>query len=359
MAAGMIGLSLGLSPLPFYTVGMMAPELAKSFGWTFTQLMTSVTVQSLVVVLSGPAAGFALDRYGARRVALVSMPLFGLAFMSLALANGSLMLFYAQWVVMSIVGAGTLTATWTRIINSWFSQQRGLALGVVSAGTGLTAFLVKPVMAWLILTHGWRVAVAVVGALPVLVATPLLFWLFREPALTGTPVIDGEPMAQENGLTLREALRQRQFWIMAAAFLLLAFALTATTPNMENILKSYHFTLPEIGAITSAFGLAVIAGRVGAVGCLTGCGRRAARLWCLPCPFWAMPCWRAAGLHAARPCSRSSAWGWAQGLNSTCWPILSRAISGGANMARFMVYSTSSSRSEAVLVQRSMAMSSM
>ncbi|WP_343614558.1 MFS transporter [Novosphingobium sp.] len=263
MAAGMIGLSLGLSPLPFYTVGMMAPELAKSFGWTFTQLMTSVTVQSLVVVLSGPAAGFALDRYGARRVALVSMPLFGLAFMSLALANGSLMLFYAQWVVMSIVGAGTLTATWTRIINSWFSQQRGLALGVVSAGTGLTAFLVKPVMAWLILTHGWRVAVAVVGALPVLVATPLLFWLFREPALTGTPVIDGEPMAQENGLTLREALRQRQFWIMAAAFLLLAFALTATTPNMENILKSYHFTLPEIGAITSAFGLAVIAGRVG------------------------------------------------------------------------------------------------
>ncbi|KAH2775469.1 hypothetical protein KXW38_002052, partial [Aspergillus fumigatus] len=54
--AGMVGLALGLSPLPFYTIGMFAPELAKAFGWTFTQLMTSVTVQSLVVVASGPIA---------------------------------------------------------------------------------------------------------------------------------------------------------------------------------------------------------------------------------------------------------------------------------------------------------------
>jgi MFS family permease len=262
VVAGMIGLGLGLSPLPFYTVGMMAPELAKSFGWTFTQMMTSVTVQSLVVVASGPAAGFALDRFGARRVALISTPLFGLAFMSLALANGSLGLFYAQWVVMSIVGAGTLTATWTRVVNSWFWQRRGLALGVVSAGTGLTAFLVKPLMAWLILAYGWRVAVAVVGALPLLMAWPLMFWLFREPKFEAAPTVDGAAPV-EPGVTLREAVRLRQFWIMAGAFLLVAFALTATTPNMENILKTHAFTLTELGAITSVFGLAVIAGRVG------------------------------------------------------------------------------------------------
>lgn len=259
--AGMIGLALGLSPLPFYTVGMIAPELAKAFGWSFTQLMTSVTVQSLVVVVSGPLAGFALDRFGARRVALISTPLFGLAFMSLALANGSLTLYYIQWAVMSVVGAGTLTATWTRVVNSWFAANRGLALGVVSAGTGLTAFMIKPFMAWLIVDFGWRVAIAVVGVLPVVVAWPVLFMLFREPRIVGAER-QGEPVA-EAGLTLREALRARPFWIMAVAFLMVAFALTATTPNMENILKSHHFSLMEIGAITSSFGLAVIAGRVG------------------------------------------------------------------------------------------------
>jgi MFS family permease len=203
VVAGMIGLGLGLSPLPFYTIGMFAPELAKAFGWTFTEMMTSVTVQSLVVVASGPLAGFALDRFGARRVALVSVPLFGLAFMSLALATGSLWLYYAQWVVMSIVGAGTLTATWTRVVNGWFDRYRGLALGVTSSGTGLTAFLIKPLTAWLIGSFGWRVAFLAVGALPLLVALP------------------------------------------------------------ENILKTHHFTLPQIAGLSASFGLAVIAGRVG------------------------------------------------------------------------------------------------
>jgi MFS family permease len=261
VVAGMIGLGLGLSPLPFYTIGMFAPELAKAFGWTFTQMMTSVTVQSLVVVASGPAAGFALDRFGARRVALWSMPLFGLAYMSLALANGSLWLYYAQWVVMSIVGAGTLTATWTRVVNGWFHQYRGLALGVTSSGTGLTAFLVKPLTAWLIGAFGWRVAFGVIGALPVLIALPLIYWLFREPPLAA-PLADGD-MPVEAGVTLRQAVRERYFWVMAGCFLLVAFALTATTPNMENILKTHHFTLPQIGGITAVFGLAVIAGRVG------------------------------------------------------------------------------------------------
>lgn len=258
--AGMVGLALGLSPLPFYTIGMFAPELAKAFGWTFTQLMTSVTVQSLVVVASGPIAGVALDRFGSRRVALVSVVLFGLCFMSLALANGTLWVYYAQWVLMSALGAGTLTATWTRVINSWFDRQRGLALGVVSAGTGLTAFMVKPLTAWLIMNFGWRSAIAVVGALPLLVALPLIYWLFREPPRV---VVHGAVDPVEPGVTLSQALRDRRLWIMAISFLLLAFALTATTPNMENILKTHHFTLPQIGAITASFGLAVIAGRVG------------------------------------------------------------------------------------------------
>jgi predicted MFS family arabinose efflux permease len=68
--------------------------------------------------------------------------------------------------------------------------------------------------------------------------------------------------ADESGLTLKEALRHRRFWIMTAAFLLIAFALTAPTPNLENILRTRHFSLPQIGGITASFGLSVIAGRI-------------------------------------------------------------------------------------------------
>ncbi|NBC36029.1 MFS transporter [Novosphingobium sp. FSY-8] len=259
----MVGVALGLSPLPFYTIGMFAPELAKAFGWSFTALMGSVGVQSLVVMASGPAAGFLLDRWGARRVALWSLGLFGLCFMSLGLATGNLWFYYGQWVVMSIVGAGTLSATWTRVVNGWFDRHRGLALGVASTGTGLTGFLIKPFSAWLIGEFGWRVAFGVVGALPIIIGIPIVAWLLREPPVAGVAGadVDAAP-ADDTGLTLAQAVRSRGFWVMAGAFLLIAFALTAPTPNMENILKTKGFARMDIASITAAFGLAVIAGRL-------------------------------------------------------------------------------------------------
>lgn len=265
VVAAMVGVALGLSPIPFYTIGMLAPQLSAEFGWSFAALMASITVQSGVVMIASPLAGIAIDRFGARPVALVSLPLFGLSFMSLALSNGSLTLYYAQWVIMAVLGVGTLSATWTRVVTQWFDKWRGMALGLASCGTGITGFIIKPLCAHLIETHGWRTAVVVVGCLPIVVGVPVVALLFREMArgavAADKPVEAAEEVMQP-GLTLAEAARDRRLWIMAGAFLFIAFALTAPTPNLENILKTRAFTLPQIGEITAAFGLSVIAGRL-------------------------------------------------------------------------------------------------
>jgi MFS family permease len=265
VVAAMVGVALGLSPIPFYTIGMLAPQLSAEFGWSFAALMASITVQSGVVMIASPLAGIAIDRFGARPVALVSLPLFGLSFMSLALSNGSLTLYYAQWVIMAVLGVGTLSATWTRVVTQWFDKWRGMALGLASCGTGITGFIIKPLCAHLIETHGWRTAVVVVGCLPIVVGVPVVALLFREmargDAAPDKPLEAAEEVVQ-SGLTLAEAARDRRLWIMAGAFLFIAFALTAPTPNLENILKTRAFTLPQIGEITAAFGLSVIAGRL-------------------------------------------------------------------------------------------------
>lgn len=265
VVAAMVGVALGLSPIPFYTIGMLAPQLSAEFGWSFAALMASITVQSGVVMIASPLAGIAIDRFGARPVALVSLPLFGLSFMSLAFSNGSLTLYYAQWVIMAVLGVGTLSATWTRVVTQWFDKWRGMALGLASCGTGITGFIIKPLCAHLIETHGWRTAVVVVGCLPIVVGVPVVALLFREmargAAASAKPVEAAEEVSQP-GLTLAEAARDRRLWIMAGAFLFIAFALTAPTPNLENILKTRAFTLPQIGEITAAFGLSVIAGRL-------------------------------------------------------------------------------------------------
>lgn len=268
VVAAMVGVSVGLSPLPFYTIGMFAPQLSDEFGWSFSSLMGSIAVQSIVVMIVSPFAGYAVDRFGARKVATVSLTLFGLCFMSLSLNNGSLAVFYAQWVVMAVLGAGTLSATWTYVVSGWFDKHRGLALGLASAGTGITGFLIKPYAAWLIEDFGWRTAFVAIGMLPIVVGLPVVLLFLRERRFTDVAVVptvedDSDDSAQiVSGYTLREVLKQRNFWVMSIAFVFIAFALTAPTPNLENILRTQGFALAEIGTITASFGLAVIAGRL-------------------------------------------------------------------------------------------------
>lgn len=276
----MLGVAVGLSPVPFYTIGMFAPVLSDTFGWSFASMMAALTIQSGVSVVTAPLAGMLVDRYGARPVAMISLALFGLCYASLGFTPGSIWVFYAQWVVMAIAGAGTLSGTWTCVVNGWFNRNRGLALGLASTGTGLTGIILKPLTAWLILSFGWQVAFVVIGMIPIFVGLPIVALLFREPSKQNTADISDQPERVQllDGMTVREAFASRQFWIMGVAFLLIAFALTAPTPNLENILKSLNFDLTTVGQIAAVFGLAVITGRI--VG-----GWLLDRLWAPLCAF--------------------------------------------------------------------------
>ena len=80
--AGSIGISLGMSPLPFYTIGVFAQPLTQEFGWSIGQVMTGLVPFCIATVFSAPFAGYLSDRYGVRPVALASMLLFSLAMMA-------------------------------------------------------------------------------------------------------------------------------------------------------------------------------------------------------------------------------------------------------------------------------------
>jgi MFS family permease len=294
VVSAMFGVAVGLSPIPFYTIGMFAPELSHAFGWSFAALMGSIAIQSGTVILVSPLAGAAVDRFGARPIALGSLVLFGLCYMSLALTPGSLWVFYAQWVVMSVLGAGTLSGTWTRVVNGWFDRNLGVALGLASTGTGFAGFLLKPLGLWLIKDFGWRAAFAGIGLLPILIGVPVVALLFRERS---GKRMEAGPQREEAGVALRAALGMRQFWIMALAFLLISFALTAPTPNLENILRSLSFGISSIARIAGSFGLAVIVGRIAG-------GWLLDRVWAPACAFGflllpAAGCWSLAQPHVS------------------------------------------------------------
>jgi len=200
------------------------------------------------------------ERYGTRPVALGSILLFSLSFMSMALLQGSLVQFYLTWGVIALVGSGTLPITFTRTLNRWFDKRRGIALGLAMCGTGIFGILCKPYLAWVIGTWGWRAGYVAIGAIPLVLALPLALIWFREPS--GAMVAELTESERLTGLTRGEALKSKRFWLIALAMLIISFTLGGPVPNLEGILKDRGLDAATILTLTPLIGLSAIAGRV-------------------------------------------------------------------------------------------------
>lgn len=266
VVASLFVFGCGLAALPFYTIGVFTPHLAHEFGWSIGQIMTAMMITTVSVTLGGPAAGLLCERYGTRPVVLISLVLFGLSYMSLATIGDSLLRFYLTFAMIALMGAGTLPITFTRTINRWFDRRRGMALGLSMMGTGLFGILCKPLLAWVIGGWGWRTGFVVLGALPLLLALPVAFALFREPAtrraMTATNSVPVNAPAEVPGMTRSEAVRSWRFWLMAAILLPISFALAGTVPNLEGILADRGLSPATILSLTPLVGLASITGRL-------------------------------------------------------------------------------------------------
>ncbi|WP_298767287.1 MFS transporter [Novosphingobium sp. 1748] len=258
--ASTLGIGLGMAAVPTYSMGLFAPYLVREFGWSVGQIMASMSIITLMSLWAGPSYGAWAERIGARRIILVAIPLWGLGFVSLSLLTGSLVQFYLTWLAIGLVGAATLPITFTRAVNRGFDRAKGLALGLAMTGTGLFGIFGKPFLGAVLAAYGWRMGFVAVGLLPVLIAFPAAFFLFREEERS-TP--DGHHAPVERpGMTTPEALRDWRFWLIAAALVPTSFAMGGPVPNLELILKDGGLSPEQALTVTPLIGLAAIIGRL-------------------------------------------------------------------------------------------------
>jgi len=267
--ASAVGIGLGLSPLPFYTLGVFAGPIAKEFGWGMGQIMLAPLMTTIGAVVMGPIIGQITDKVGPRRVVLTSLFLFSLAMMSFAFMNGSLAMWLSIWGVVAVCGSGTLPIAWTRAVNNWFFEKRGLALGLSLIGTGLFGLLAKFYAFHMIQLFGWRGGYVAVGALPLVIAWPVAYFMFRD--VSDPKVAEKAAMMERltvsthlkmGGLTLLQALKEWRFWLIAACFFPISFAVGGPIPNLETIFGTKGFTPEDAVTLAGLIGIAVIIGRV-------------------------------------------------------------------------------------------------
>ena len=264
LLAATIGTMCGIFTLTNYTQGFFVGPVTSEFGWSAPQFFLSYTVLMCSGLLTGPLIGYIAQRVGLRTVGIVGLTGHSLAYVVLSLNTGSLVLWYLSWALVAILGAGPMPIIWTGVLNNWFTKHRGKAIGITMAGTGLGAFLLPPIVEFLISNHGWRVAYRGIGLGALLISLPIVFVLFKEKPDSSTAT-GGEVMANKVetwGLTTGDAMRTKQFWILGAVLFLTVIVVAGLLSNFERIMTEQGFERSSIAQIAAVMGLTVIIGRL-------------------------------------------------------------------------------------------------
>lgn len=262
LAAALLGVTCGASPLPFNVLPLVMGPMHQEFGWDFAAISAGMTVFGIIASLMSPVYGAMTDKIGVRPVALWSLFAFGIVFGAFWAMPGSLGGYYLFWAVLGIVGIGSTPVTWSRAISMWFARNRGLALGIMLLGTSVAGMVVPQITQAVISEGGWRLAFPVLALLPLLIALPVGLAWFREPRVEEQPAGISDSSGRVLGLSLREAARGYRFWVLFTSISLASFAYAGAHIHMAQIVQLHGFDAATAASVMGVVALGILAGRV-------------------------------------------------------------------------------------------------
>ena len=250
------------SPVATYSLGLFMEPLQREFGWERSEISMGLFVNALFAVLFTAPVGALIDRYGARRNAIPGIMLGMVALGALSFANGSLVQWVALWTFYAVATLFIKTTVWCAAVSKAFSVSRGLAIGVVLCGSGLSQSLTPIVAQRLIDGFGWRHAYQLLalgwGGL-VLVLLVLFFHDFGPNNVAAKP---GAPATALPGYTFREAIRSRPILQICGAVAIGSIIAVGIAVHLVPILIDTGLSRGVAAGIGGLAGLSAIAGKL-------------------------------------------------------------------------------------------------
>ena len=232
--AGLFFIYAASNGVLMHTIPLLYPELIKDFGWTEAQVTLPATMLYVVGAITSPPAGILLDRYSPRRIIITGAC--GIV-AGLLLAAGFKVLWQLVAIFILFGAALSLSGLVSNmlILSRWFHRFRGKATGILLMASSLGGVVFPLIMGWGLLNWGWRptmIGFALLVAVMMLV--PLIFVIRDRPQDMGLTV-DGQPKtdiatrtnSSASGPTLRDAMRGRNFYLIALATGSVWFAIIA------------------------------------------------------------------------------------------------------------------------------------
>jgi len=260
LAAAVVCMAI-VSGVSFWSMGAYITPLEEEFGWSRTLLQTGISVSLLVSGLGSPLVGPLTDSKGPRFL-IIWGTVATCATYALLATTSSIVEWYFYFSLNAFARGFMFYIPFQVLISRWFDHKRGRAVGIMAMGFSLGVVFV-PVMQQIIDNVGWEMSF--IFAAVILAATFIPFGLFLvrdhphdiglEPDGERAPEQRGGSAAAPTGLTVRQAMRTWNFWVIALAFMAFFFGMFGWMFNGFPVYESFGISRETISLIIFLQGL--------------------------------------------------------------------------------------------------------
>lgn len=240
------------------TPGVLIKPLEDEFGWGKAEISASLSIRFALFGLMAPFAAALFNRYGIRRVTLPALALIATGLLLSVWMTATWQL-HLLWGVMVGVGTGLVAMVLgATVATRWFTAQRGLVVGALTASVATGQLIFLPMMAYLAENYGWRPALLSLVILLGVAAIAVALLMRDRPADVGLAPygdtkIQPTPPPPAGSITgaafeaLAMASKTGVFWVLFATFFICGLS-TNGLIQMHFVPLCADFGMPAVGA---------------------------------------------------------------------------------------------------------------
>jgi MFS family permease len=247
-----------------YCFTLFALPWLDEFGGSRRDVMITIACLQIGMGVLGPLVGRALDRFRVRNIVVMGASALGagLWLTQHVTELWHLWLLYATVMPLAMAMTGTLAAQ--TLVAKWFTDKRGLALGISAMGTNLGGVVFPLLVAGWLIDVGWRQTFGRLAVVSVLLIVPLALWVLRrEPPQVGLLAGEGTAAIGQRRLwSAKEILTTSLFWLPFLALVPLNVAFGALQFNIGNFVRDVGLADDAAAELVTVGSLCMIAGKL-------------------------------------------------------------------------------------------------
>lgn len=252
LLGGFLAMATGWNVISISLSVFLKPMQA-SFGWSRTELSIA-PMASLLTALLLPVTGLLLDKFGARRVAIVGTLAMGLTLGLFATMPLHGTVFATLVVMLALAGSTINSFVLSRGVASVFQRNLGTALGLLLSGVSVAVAVLIPVIVSRITAYGWQSGFAALSALALIFSLPALILFFREPRRTPLEPMPGIGSGRDN---FRTIFSRGNFWQLSVASFIASLPIGGAINHLVPLMSDRGLSASQCAALGSVFAVAI------------------------------------------------------------------------------------------------------